>query len=122
MKYQSMWRIALAALAAALTVVSTTHAQTAGILRGPVIDPQGAAVPGVTVSVVSPSLQGPREAITDQTGGYAVLGLPPGTYEMTAAIAGFQKSVRPGLVVRAGQTITVNVQLATYFRTGGNGN
>ena len=111
MKYQSMWRVALAAIAATVMAVSSAHAQASGILRGTVSDPQGAAMPGVTVAVVSPSLQGPRETITDQTGGYAVLGLPPGTYEMTAAIAGFQKSVRPGLVVRAAQTITVNVQL-----------
>ena len=60
------------ALAWALCGLSTlVHAQgvQTGTIRGTVHDEQGLAVPGVTVTATSLSLQGPRTQVTDTTGG-----------------------------------------------------
>ena len=51
-----------------------------GTVRGVVQDEQGLAVPGVTVTVTSPSLQGPRVVTSDAQGGLFFPKLPPGAY------------------------------------------
>lgn len=110
MKKQLLWQLALVAVTLTLGV-SHVEAQISGVFKGIVTDAQGAAVPGVAVTVTSAELQGSREAVTDMTGGYVILGLPPGTYELKAQLTGFQTFTRPALSLRAGQTITVDVQL-----------
>ena len=49
---------------AGLACAAPAFAQTTGVLKGRVIDPQKSAVPGATVTVSSPELQGVREAVT----------------------------------------------------------
>jgi hypothetical protein len=91
---------------------SLLHAQgvQTGTIRGVVHDEQGLAVPGVTVTVTSPALQGPRTAVTDSTGGFAIPSLPPGAYSMTFELSGFatittETSVLLGRVVEQNVTI-----------------
>ena len=57
----------------------------AGRLSGTVTDLQtGAPVGGVRVSVDSPSLDAPRQTITDRDGHYEVAALPVGTFTVSA--------------------------------------
>ena len=75
-----------------------------GTIRGVVHDDQGLAVPGVTVTVTSTALQGPRTAVTDTTGAFAFPSLPPGPYSVSFELSGFapvkrDTSVALGLVV-----------------------
>src|SRR5262249_14430200 len=49
----------------------------------------GAAVPGVTVTVTSPNLQGSRTTVTTQTGDYILPLLPPGSYTVKFELSGF---------------------------------
>jgi hypothetical protein len=60
-----------------------------GSLRGAVKDDQGGALPGVTVTATSPALISPVVAVTDGDGTYRLINLPPGTYTLTAELAGF---------------------------------
>jgi Carboxypeptidase regulatory-like domain/TonB dependent receptor len=59
-----------------------------GILSGVVKDPEGLPVPGATVIVTSPALQGTREVVTDAIGAYIIRGLPPGTYMVVFQFTG----------------------------------
>jgi outer membrane receptor protein involved in Fe transport len=69
------------------------HAQsTTGTIRGHVKDSQGLALPGVTVSVTSPNLQGVRTAVTAENGDYVLTLLPSGTYTVTFELSGFQRA------------------------------
>ena len=73
-----------------LVVLTTTHAQSnTGIIRGTVTDQQGLAVPGVTVTVTSPALQGQRVVVTDAQGLYSIPALPAGTYTVRYELSGF---------------------------------
>lgn len=110
MSMRLVQRLAVAATVLALGV-SHAAAQVSGILKGTVTDAQGAAIPGVTVAAAGAGLQGAREAVTDITGSYVLLGLPPGTYELRAVLSGFKPFVRSGLMLRAGQTLTMDVRL-----------
>ena len=86
-------------------------AQTTGRLVGTVEDAQGAVLPGVTVTVTSPQLQGASTAITDASGQYRFPALPPGTYHVKAELSGFkaaENDVRLGI----DQTITLSLKMA----------
>src|SRR6266403_975831 len=81
-----------------------------GTIRGVVHDEQGLAAPGVTVTVTSPVLQGPRTSVTDSTGGYAFPNVPPGGYTVSFELSGFstvsvKTNVLLGLVVEQNVTM-----------------
>lgn len=105
---------AILALSAAAVVLAATPApgQTGdGSLRGYIRDEQGAVLPGVTVTAVGPALLAPVTAVSDSGGYYRLLNLPPGTFALTAELAGFATFRREGIIMRAGTTFTVDVQM-----------
>ena len=62
-------------------VVAGAQSVTTGAIEGTVVDQApGEALPGVTVVVSSPALQGDQTAITDENGFYKITDLPPGEY------------------------------------------
>lgn len=68
-------------------------------------------LPGVTVSVSSPNLQGKRSATTNSNGDYTIPLLPPGDYQASFEIEGFQPAQR-SIKVNAAQTADLNVTLS----------
>jgi hypothetical protein len=68
--------------------LATAQGLQTGILSGVVKDPEGLPLPGATVTVTSPALQGSRSAVTDAIGAYIIRGLPPGTYEVLVQFTG----------------------------------
>ncbi len=85
-------------------------AQTTGDITGRVLDEQGGAMPGVTVEGRSPAFQGVRTAVTDATGTYRLILLPPGTYKVTATLQGFARS-ESTVTVSLGKTSTGDFRL-----------
>jgi hypothetical protein len=104
--------LAAAAVLVALLVPTTLLAQTGqGSLRGYIRDAQGGALPGVTVTATSPELIRPATAVSDAEGYYRLLNLPPGTYTITAELTGFSAFKREGILLRAGATFQVDIDL-----------
>ena len=84
------------------------QATIAGVVR----DASGAVLPGVTVEASSPSLtEKVRSAITDGTGQYRIVTLPPGTYSLTFALTGFTTVRRDDVMVAGSGVIPINVDL-----------
>ena len=99
------------ALAAALTTASTLNAQTpTGTIRGRVSDASGLEVPGATVTIASPNLQGVRSTVSSVNGDFIFTSVPPGPYTITVELSGFgtMKHTRD---VGAGQPVHVDVTL-----------
>ncbi len=86
--------------------------QTTGTITGRITDPQGAAVPGATVTAVSGTTGFSRTSVSDSAGVYRLTALPVGLYDMTAELSGFKTVSRKGLIVNVGQTIDIEVKLA----------
>ena len=84
---------------------SSASAQTTGRIVGRIVDDSGAVMPGVSVSVSSPSLQGVSSATTDSEGNYRFVLLPPGTYSVTASLSGFKTVEQPNVVVGLDRTV-----------------
>ena len=104
-------RLAVLAILATLAVASA-WAQTnpTGTISGRVTDPDGLALPGVTVTVTSPALQGSRTATTSDNGDYIVPFLPAGDYTVTVDLQGFQ-SQEVKVRVQVAATVPVDAQL-----------
>ena len=82
------------ALAIAVAFAGSAFAQgggasSTGTIQGRVADAQGAVLPGVTVTATSPSALGAQTTVTSETGNYRFPAVPPGTYELTFELAGF---------------------------------
>ena len=103
----------LLALALLLSVAAGAAAQgnPTGTISGHVVDPDGLPVPGATVTVASPALQGVRTATTSSNGDYIVPFLPAGDYEVTFELQGFQPLIRDGLQLTAGFAARVDASL-----------
>jgi len=103
---------AAAAVAVLLLAAGSAFAATTGTLFGTVTDADGSALPGVNVTISSPSLQGTRTVTTNAAGEYSFPLLPPGTYRADYEIASFEKAVRTDLVIALDTATKVNVTLA----------
>src|SRR5256885_3301252 len=87
------------------------HAAVTGTISGFVRDPSGAAVPGVNVTGKMVEQQITRTVQTNSEGYYTLVAMPPGTYEITFEITGFQKQVRSGVPLTVNENIRVDVSL-----------
>ena len=83
---------------------------TEGSIRGYVRDEQGAVLPGVTVTAKGGSAR-TVTAVSDQTGYFRLLNVPPDTYSVRAELKGFATSVRENVIVRAGLNLGVDFTL-----------
>ena len=85
--------------------------EIAATLAGRVTDTQGAAMPGVTVTVQNVETNVATEVVTDAHGAFRAQKLLPGRYRVTAALANFKTYVREGIVLRTAETATIDIQL-----------
>ena len=71
------------------------------------VDEQGGVMPGVTVTLTSPVMPRPITGVTGSDGVYQVPGLGIGSYTVRTSLSGFQTVIRESVIVRQGQTATV---------------
>src|ERR1043166_9066102 len=109
-------RFTLLSLAIALLLIpSFGFAQTSantGAIMGTVTDTTGAVLPGVTVTVTGPSLQGSRTVTTDAKGEYIVPLLPPGSYRAEYSLSGLKSVVQQNIGVNATVTSKQDAKLS----------
>jgi outer membrane receptor protein involved in Fe transport len=105
-------RRVLAILGGALLLALPAFAQgiPSGTLGGHVNSAEKQALPGVTVSVTSPALQGTRTATTNGNGDFLLALLPAGDYQVSFEIEGFQKAQRT-VKLSAAQTANLDVEM-----------
>ncbi len=84
---------------------------TAADLTGTVVDPNGAVVPGATVTARNLGT-GISRATTSSAGGeYRLIALPPGDYEITAEAATFKKTVISPVKLTVGQSADLRIPM-----------
>lgn len=81
-------------------------------ISGIVRTPEGNPLPSVIVLLRSPALDLPEiEAFTNASGMFGFPCLSPGTYELTFIFAGLQHVKKSGIVVTAGETVSLDMNL-----------
>ncbi|MEZ5399844.1 MAG: TonB-dependent receptor [Bryobacteraceae bacterium] len=99
---------------AALLSAGAVLAQSAGNsseLSGAVTDPSGGRIAGASVALRNPLTGFNRSAITNLSGEYRLLLVPPGTYELRVEKQDFRPRLTPGIVLTIGQAATLDVAL-----------
>lgn len=106
-----VWILAFGVILAFVTVTGAaaqTVSSTTGAINGKVTDESDAALPGVTITISSPSMQGTRNTVSGSDGTFRFPAITPGEYKVTYELAGFGTVVREGVQVGLGFTATLN--------------
>jgi vitamin B12 transporter len=100
-------------LAFGLATSASTLAQTSATtsITGHVKDPQGASVPGATVTLFSRERTSSLTTTTDSTGSYRFEKLAGGEYLVEAAAKGFASANAEQVTVERGQVLTHDISL-----------
>jgi len=96
-----LW-LALSGSAAAQSQITT------GVVDGTVVDASGAVLPGVDVEVRNVDTNLARAFVTDRSGRFVALQLPPGRYSVTLKLSGFATLVQENVIVTVGETVRLS--------------
>jgi carboxypeptidase family protein/TonB-dependent receptor-like protein len=104
------------ALAVAGLTANVAYSQVTGNIIGVVKDSAGGALPGASVEIKSPALQGVRSSVTANDGSFRFSQLPPGDYLVTFSLSGFSK-VEKKAAVQLDKTVVVDAALQISVKT-----
>lgn len=97
---------------ALFSTAAFAQTSTTGSIEGNVADVNGAAVPGVAITVTSPNLMHAQTATTSEGGHYQISNLPPGRYTVIIESAkGFAKFEQSNVEVNLSKTSSLDVAL-----------
>ena len=92
--------------------VPTLAQEQRGSIEGIVRDSSGGVLPGTTVEARSPAMAGVQTTTTDGNGLYRFPALPPGRYDVTATLQGFQPAKSSDVRLELGQVLKIDHTLA----------
>lgn len=102
----------LALVLSLFAMSASAQTSTTGSIEGTVTDVNGAAVPGISVTVTGPNLIRSQSATTNDEGLYRIPNIPPGRYTVTVEAAkGFAKFEQTEVEVNLSKTSSVAVTL-----------
>ena len=109
---QNTWaRVGLLVTVCALLAPGVVLAQQQGSISGKVVDPDGLALPGATVTVKEQNTGFTRTAVTASNGAYTVPNLDPGRYTVSVAMSGFSTVTRKDQQINAGNALTLELKM-----------
>ncbi len=112
----NVYRYLIAFLVCTLAAGAVMAQTTRGTIQGRIADDQGAALPGVTISIKSDALVGQQNTVSDSNGQYKFLVLPPADdYTVTFSLAGYQTRAMENIAVNIGSTTRVDAVMTSAF-------
>ena len=102
------WCIALLAAVLLLSATAAWAQVTTGSIAGTVMDAQGGAIPGATVTLVSQA-RGTRmaPAVTNNSGDFVIPNVTADTYTVEVTLTGFKTLLRKDVIVSGGDRVSV---------------
>jgi len=89
-----------------------TQTGQTGSIKGTVTGPEGAPLPGITVTLKSPAIVVNRlVTVSNENGRYHFPALAPGAYDITYRLEGMNTLVRRGITVSIGKAMTVDAEM-----------
>ncbi len=102
--------VGLFAFACLLVLPLVARAQ--GSIAGSVKDPSGAVLPGVSVEASSDALiEKSRTVVSDTSGNYRIVDLPPGTYSVAFTLPGFKTVRHEGIIIQGTFSAPVSAEM-----------
>jgi hypothetical protein len=97
-------------------------AQAPGTISGNVYDLDGMAVANAPIQAMNKSSGAIVKGTSSAAGAYALAPLPPGNYDVSVALLGFNPYTEPNVTVAAARTLRLDLHLVDYqFGTLGDG-
>jgi hypothetical protein len=94
-----------------LVGAGTASAQlSSGNLYGTVVDEQGAALPGATVTLSG--YGDPQVQVTNLQGQFSFLGLTPGSYSLKCELDGYSTVENPSIEIKVGRNTNIELRLS----------
>src|SRR5947209_18925700 len=110
--YKQIFRQGILAALLLLSLFVTASAQEfRGSVTGKVTDPNGAAIPGATVTIKNIETNSETTATTNDEGTYNFPLLQPGKYTLTVTQQGFNTAVREGIEIKVADKLTLDVRM-----------
>src|SRR5262245_21403569 len=94
-----------------LAMSAMSFAQGLTAVTGRILDPTGAVIPGVEITITNAATGAVRTVVSNEQGIYSAAQLPPGTYNIKAELAGFKPKAANNVALPVDQIITVNLPL-----------
>jgi carboxypeptidase family protein len=101
--------VGLAVLLLPTTRLSAQAQATTGIIRGVVVDPNGAPLAGAQVVFHETQTNFQRTLTADAGGNFTATLLPLGVYEVTARAVGFNEATQKGIPLRVGEAVDLRL-------------
>lgn len=116
--FSRAFSVPVAFLTAMLAVPGVSHAQNATI-TGTVTDPSQAVAAAVSVTAKNTQTNAARSAQTNETGGYRIVDLVPGSYEVVFEKSGFKTMRFTNVVLNVSQSLTLDatIEVSTVSAT-----
>ncbi len=104
-------RLAVFLAVIAFTAITASAQVESGVIAGTVTDDSGAVIPNATVTATSVASNAKRTTQSSATGTYTIVGLQPGTYQVTVDSSQF-KPYNAKVEVTVGGHITLDARLS----------
>jgi len=100
--------LALSALMLVVTAGRQAYGQAgSATLSGTITDPTGAIIPGAKVTLIEEASKVQRTAVADKNGNINFIAIPPATYDLQIAAAGFRPVRKNGIAVHIGDQLNL---------------
>ena len=96
-----LWTLIFAAMAGREAAAQSI----AGSISGTLVDPTGAVIPGVEVSLINERTSETRGTVTGDTGEFVFAAVQPGTYSVRIEKTGFRGYTRKGIAVTVSERV-----------------
>ena len=102
------WRRQGYAIAAIIgCLAAPARAQDTGTVGGTVVDPQGAAIPGATITLTDEKTRTTRTQVTAVDGEFVFRSVIPGAYTVKVELAGFRSFEKRSNIVNASSDVNL---------------
>jgi hypothetical protein len=91
--------------------VAVQAQNTLGTIEGTITDPSGALVANAPVTLTNIGTQDTRTTVTNASGFYQFVNIPPATYRITVKMKGFKSLTRESVELQVDSTVQVSLSL-----------
>src|SRR5216683_593441 len=104
-------RESLIFVSALFTAVVFGQTRDTAVIFGGILDTQGAAIPGASVTLTSSGTGQVRKVLANESGQYLFPSLPIGAYALEVEQPAFKRYERTGILLQANENVKVDVSL-----------
>jgi len=85
--------------------------QSSAVINGTIKDPSGAVVQGATITLINNETSVARTSVSNSAGNYVFIDIPPASYTVKVAMAGFNTITQQQITLSVNQTATYDFTL-----------